>query len=142
MDGLKNWRSLIALLVLLLMMSDCTRVAFLAANLPTYFGTLAVVHDLAYGPEPSQKLDIDVPVDPTDKPMMDVIVFFYSGRWTYGTKEYYRFVGATFAEREFSSSFPTTENIHWCDFHGLSKMAPKLSPGSLITSPSFTVILR
>ncbi|HWF62400.1 MAG TPA: alpha/beta hydrolase [Nitrospira sp.] len=86
-------------------MSGCTRVAFLAANLPTYFGTLAVVHDLAYGPEPSQKLDIDVPVDPTDKPM-DVIVFFYGGRWTYGTKEDYRFVGATFAERGFLVVIP------------------------------------
>ncbi|MDI3462866.1 MAG: hypothetical protein OJF50_001687 [Nitrospira sp.] len=47
-----------------------------------------MVHDRAYGPEPSQKLDMYVPADPKSRPM-EVIVFFHGGRWTYGTKEDY-----------------------------------------------------
>lgn len=100
-DGPFLW---IVLVVLLLMMPGCTRAAFVAANLPTYFDHVAV-HDRAYGPERSQKLDIHVPADPGDK-QRDVIVFFYGGRWTYGTKEDYRFVGATFAKRGFLVVIP------------------------------------
>lgn len=59
----------------------------------------------AYGAEPLQKLDMYVPADPKNE-QMDVIVFFYGGRWTYGTKEDYRFVGATFAERGFLVVIP------------------------------------
>lgn len=77
----------------------------MAANLPTYFDHIAVVRDRSYGPEPSQKLDIYVPADPKNRPI-DVIVFFYGGRWTFGTKEDYRFVGATFAGRGFLVVIP------------------------------------
>ncbi|OQW33648.1 MAG: hypothetical protein A4E19_03595 [Nitrospira sp. SG-bin1] len=94
-----------ALLVLLLTTSDCTRVAFTAANLPTHFASMTVVRDSAYGPEPSQKLDLYIPADSHDKPA-DVVVFFYGGRWTYGAKEDYRFVGATFAKRGFLVAIP------------------------------------
>jgi acetyl esterase/lipase len=105
MDGLKDWRGRVALLALLLTMSSCTRAAFMAANLPTYFDNIAVVHDRAYGPEPMQTLDMYIPADPKAK-QMEVIVFFYGGRWTYGTKENYRFVGSTFAERGFLVVIP------------------------------------
>ena len=47
----------------------------MAANLPTHFDRVTVVHDRAYGPEPSQTLDLYVPADPKDK-QMEVIVFF------------------------------------------------------------------
>lgn len=50
------------------------------------------------------KLDMYVPADLQDKPM-DVIVF-YGGRWTYGTKEDYRFVGAIFAKWGFLVVIP------------------------------------
>ena len=77
----------------------------MAANLPTHFDRVTVVHEQAYGPEPSQTLDLYVPADPKDK-QMEVIVFFYGGRWTYGTKDNYRFVGSTFAERGFLVVIP------------------------------------
>jgi acetyl esterase/lipase len=102
---LKNRRYQITLLGLLLATSACTTAAFIAANLPTHFDRVTVVHDLAYGPEPSQTLDMYVPAGPKDK-QMEVIVFLYGGRWTYGAKENYRFVGSTFAERGFLVVIP------------------------------------
>ncbi|MBI5673070.1 MAG: alpha/beta hydrolase, partial [Nitrospirae bacterium] len=66
---------------------------------------MAVEHDRVYGPEPSQKLDIYVPANPKDK-QLDVLVFFYGGRWTYGAKEDYRFVAATFVNKGFIVVIP------------------------------------
>ncbi len=100
-DGPFLW---IVLVALLSTMSGCTRAAFVAANLPTYFDHVTV-HNRAYGPERSQNLDIYVPADSRDT-HRDVIVFFYGGRWTYGTKEDYRFIGTTFAKRGFLVVIP------------------------------------
>src|SRR5689334_18286205 len=72
---MKDWCCRIILIALFLTMSGCTRAAFMAANLPTYFDNIAIVHDRAYGPELSQKLDVYVPADLRDKPL-EVIVFF------------------------------------------------------------------
>ncbi len=90
----------IGFLALLCTMLSCTRAAFMAANLPSYFGSMTVEHGWPYGPDPSQKLDIYVPANSKDK-QHEVIVFLYGGRWTYGAKEDYRFVGATFAQKGF-----------------------------------------
>lgn len=105
MDGLRDWCYHVIVLGLLLMMSACTQTAFLAANLPTHLVTLDVEHDRTYGPEPSQKLDIYMSARGQKTPL-EVIVFFYGGRWTYGAKEDYRFVGAAFAERGFLVVIP------------------------------------
>jgi len=105
MDGLKFIFCRLAFLILLLVTSACAQAAFTAANLPTHFEDIVVVPDRAYGPEPSQKLDIYIPADATDK-QLDVIVFFYGGRWTYGGKEDYRFVGAAFAGKNFIVVIP------------------------------------
>lgn len=106
MNGLKAWRCQTMLLSFLLTTSACTQASFTAANLPTHFdNVIRVVRDKTYGPEPSQKLDIYIPADAKDTPF-DVIVFFYGGRWTYGAKEDYRFVGATFAKRGFLVVIP------------------------------------
>jgi acetyl esterase/lipase len=102
---LKYFFCRITFLSFLLATSACTQVAFTAANLPTRFDDMDVVHDMPYGPEPSQKLDIYIPADAKDK-KLDVIVFFYGGRWTYGEKEDYRFVGATFADKHFIVVIP------------------------------------
>ncbi len=105
MDDLKDRCSRILLLAPLFMMSACTQAAFTAANLPTHLVEMTVQHDQPYGPEPSQKLDMYVPVNPKDK-QLDVIVFFYGGRWTYGAKEDYRFVAATFTQQGFIVVIP------------------------------------
>lgn len=95
----------ISLLGVLLTTSACTQTAFVAANLPTHFDETVVVQDRAYGPDPAQKLDIYIPADNTKQPL-EVVVFFYGGRWTYGAKENYRFVGSTFADRGFLVVIP------------------------------------
>lgn len=104
-NGLKDWHRLIGLMTLLLTMCGCTSAAFMAANLPTYFDDIAVVHDLAYGPDSSQTLDIYASANPNGK-QMEVIIFFYGGRWTYGKKDEYRFIGATFAKEGYLVVIP------------------------------------
>lgn len=56
-----------------------------------------VERNIAYGPEPRQKLDIYMP----DKRAAGapVIVFFYGGRWRTGTKDDYLFVGQALASK-------------------------------------------
>ncbi|MEP7153597.1 MAG: alpha/beta hydrolase [Nitrospira sp.] len=87
-------------LCLLLTTSACTQAAFTVINLPSRFDKMDVVRDVTYGPESSQRLDIYIPADAGDK-HLDVIVFFYGGRWTYGAKSDYRFVGAAFTGENF-----------------------------------------
>lgn len=93
------------LLTFLLALSGCAQLAFTAVNLPSRFGDMEVLHDLSYGSEQSQKLDIYLPVGAHDKDL-DVIVFFYGGRWTYGEKNYYRFVGSAFTAKNFIVVIP------------------------------------
>ena len=85
--------------------SSCTQLAFMTANLPAHFSKTTVTHDHRYGPDPLQKLDIYLPTL-TKGQALDVIVFFYGGRWTKGAKEDYRFVGTTLAERGFVVIIP------------------------------------
>lgn len=85
--------------------SGCAQLAFMTANLPARFSKTTVMHDHLYGPDPSQKLDIYLPT-PTKGQGLDVIVFFYGGRWTKGAKEDYRFVGTTLAEKGFVVVIP------------------------------------
>ncbi len=101
-----DWCFPIVILGFLLVTAACTRVAFTAANLPTYLdNVITVVRDTPYGPEPVQKLDIYIPTDAMNKPL-DVIVFFYGGRWTYGSKDDYGFVGTMLAKRGFIVVIP------------------------------------
>ena len=93
------------LLALLLTLSGCSQAAFTAANLPTHLVEMVVEHDRTYGSESLQKLDIYVPAGDKERPF-EVIVFFHGGRWTYGSKEDYRFVAATFAKERFIVVIP------------------------------------
>lgn len=105
MDGLNDWRYRILLLSFPLAISACTQAAFTAANLPTHLAEMTVEHDRAYGSEPLQKLDVYIPANTREK-QLDVVVFFYGGRWTYGAKEDYRFVAATFVKEGFIVVIP------------------------------------
>jgi acetyl esterase/lipase len=101
----------LTLLTLLLtpLLSGCTRAAFVAVNIPAWFSPHRTVRDVAYGDKPNQKLDIYIPasVDPnSNAPPRDVIVFLYGGRWTYGEKENYSFIGKRFADQNFITVIP------------------------------------
>jgi len=97
--------SLVSLL-LLLAASACTSAAVAVANLPTHFDDVVVTQNISYGAAPWQKLDIYQP-PPTDADQPHkVIVFFYGGRWTFGSKNDYRFVGSAFAKRGYIVVIP------------------------------------
>ena len=86
-------------------LTACARVSFAIANLPAYFGTTRVFHDVRFGAGREQKLDIYVPSG-TNRTRYDVVVFLYGGRWTSGSKDDYRFVGDAFAKRGFVTVIP------------------------------------
>lgn len=92
-------------LSLFLLTSACSQIAFTTANLPSHFHDMVVVPDQAYGPEPVQTLDIYIPAGTKDR-QFEVVVFFYGGRWTSGAKEDYRFIGATFTDKDFVVVIP------------------------------------
>ncbi|MCP9473295.1 MAG: alpha/beta hydrolase [Nitrospira sp.] len=88
-----------------LTLTACSSAAFTVANLPTYFEEITVVRDQVYGPHSSHLSDIYMSAQKPSQPR-EVIVFFYGGRWTEGTKHDYRFVGATFAGRGYLVVIP------------------------------------
>lgn len=75
------------------------------ANAPSYFSSTQIIHNVAYGPNPAQTMDIYIPKSAMTR-KLDVVVFFYGGRWTTGKKEDYRFIGQTFADADFITVIP------------------------------------
>jgi acetyl esterase/lipase len=76
--------------------AGCSRAAFFAANFPAIFGAYTRHADLAYGEGPQHRLDVYVPHKPAAA--RAVVVFWHGGRWSYGDKSDYRFVGAALTE--------------------------------------------
>lgn len=58
-----------------------------------------LIEGRAYGAAPRQRLDVYVPNELTAP--APVVVFFYGGRWEFGAKEDYRFVGQALASKGF-----------------------------------------
>jgi acetyl esterase/lipase len=76
--------------------AGCSRLGFLAANVPAVFGSYQRHANIAYGPDPQQRLDVYVPQRAAVEPR-PVVVFWHGGRWREGDKADYRFVGAALA---------------------------------------------
>jgi acetyl esterase/lipase len=76
--------------------AGCSRAAFFAVNFPAVFGSYTRHTDIAYGDGPQHRLDVYVPHKPDAA--RTVVVFWHGGRWTYGDKSDYRFVGAALTE--------------------------------------------
>jgi acetyl esterase/lipase len=77
-----------------------SRVSFLAANAPAVFGDYTRHADIAYGAGAQHRLDVYVPdaVPAQPQPLArPLVVFWHGGRWSYGDKSDYRFVGAALA---------------------------------------------
>lgn len=62
---------------------------------PKDAGTVLVNRDVAYGPDPEQKLDVYAPAG--KRTGLPVLVFVHGGSWESGSKNGYEFVGRTFA---------------------------------------------
>ena len=77
--------------------AGCSRAAFFAVNLPSVFGAYDRHPNLAYGDDAQHRLDVYVPTSPAAAPR-PVVVFWHGGRWSFGDKSDYRFVGAALAE--------------------------------------------
>jgi acetyl esterase/lipase len=73
----------------------CSSLGLLDALTPA--GNYAATLDIAYGPQPRQRLDVYVPSGPVAKGT--VIVFFYGGNWQSGDKDGYRFVAESLTRR-------------------------------------------
>jgi acetyl esterase/lipase len=80
-----------------LLLAGCERLGYFAANVPTVFGPYKRHANIAYGSNPQQRLDVYAPESAAVTPR-PVVVFWHGGRWRYGDKIDYRFVGATLAE--------------------------------------------
>ena len=81
-------------------LAGCSRLALFAANVPASFGPYRRRSDLRYGTDPRQRLDVYVPEAQETKQQgagQPLIVFWHGGRWEYGDKREYRFVGAALA---------------------------------------------
>jgi acetyl esterase/lipase len=83
--------------------TGCTSVALLIANSASLAGRYDRSTNHSYGPESRQKLDVYSPKEAKDRP---VVVFFYGGSWTEGSRGLYRFVGAALAERGIVTVLP------------------------------------
>jgi acetyl esterase/lipase len=86
-----------------LCLTGCTRFQLLDAVVPPL--GYARTRDVAYGPDPRQRLDVYRPSDPDREPAT-VVVFFYGGSWQAGFKADYRFVAQALTSRGFVCVLP------------------------------------
>ena len=93
-------RGLLATLASLV--GGCSPAALLNATVPK--GGYTRETDLAYGPDPRQRLDVYRPERPADRPC--TVVFFYGGSWDSGTKADYLFVGQALAAAGHTAILP------------------------------------
>ena len=77
--------------------AGCDRLEFLAANLPATLGPYTRRSNIAYGEDPRQRLDLYVPDHVAGGRAPPIVVFWHGGRWSYGDKSQYRFVGDALA---------------------------------------------
>jgi acetyl esterase/lipase len=85
--------------------TGCGRLGFMAANVPAAFGTYRRHPDISYGADRQHRLDVYVPKNVPMEPR-PVVIFWHGGRWTFGDKADYRFVGAALAELGYVAVVP------------------------------------
>ncbi len=76
-------------------LAGCSPIRALDALTPDDTYTLHA--DIDYGQAPRQQLDLYVPT--TGQPPYPVVVFFYGGSWSSGSRQEYRFMGEALASR-------------------------------------------
>jgi acetyl esterase/lipase len=85
--------------------AGCGRVEFMAANVPAAFGAYRRHPNISYGADPQHRLDVYVP-DQVSAGPRPLVVFWHGGRWRFGDKTDYRFVGAALAELGYVAVLP------------------------------------
>lgn len=89
-----------------LLTTACSQIELAVVNLPTYFNSINITRNVAFGPDAWQTLDIYRPKGTTKDSRLPVIVFYYGGRWEFGAKEDFRFVGAALAKQNYLVVIP------------------------------------
>jgi acetyl esterase/lipase len=84
----------------------CSKLVFVAANVPAAFGSYTRHAHLAYGGDRHQRVDVYVPEGRAPGGPRPLVVFWYGGRWTTGDKDDYRFVGAALAGMGYVAVLP------------------------------------
>lgn len=85
-------------------MSACGSASFFVANLPLINSDAEIFKDIKYGDKDWQVLDIYKPSD--IKNNAPVLVFFYGGRWSIGSKNQYAFVADRFTKHGYIVAIP------------------------------------
>jgi acetyl esterase/lipase len=87
-----------------LALAGCSPLAAFNTLGPRDAGGVRAAENVPYGTEPRQTLDVYVPAErPSGAP---VLVFFYGGSWTWGSKADYAFVGQALAAQGFVTILP------------------------------------
>lgn len=100
--------------IMALLVTGCTQVGLGIANIPAKFSDIEIKKDIAYGDQDWQKLDLYIPEN-AKADNAPVLVFFYGGRWTDGSKDMYKFVGHAYAKKGYLvaiadySKYPTVK---------------------------------
>jgi acetyl esterase/lipase len=89
------WRVFDALLAIASRLPDARRDPLVALDRLTP-SKARIEPGLAYGPHGGQTLDLFLP--PEGPAARSAVLFFHGGRWSFGSKEQYRFVGEALAE--------------------------------------------
>jgi acetyl esterase/lipase len=84
-------------------LAGCSPLALLNRLGPRDRGARRVAHDLAYGADPRQRLDLWAPDGPGPWP---TLVFFYGGNWSSGSRELYGWAAQALAARGFLVAVP------------------------------------
>jgi acetyl esterase/lipase len=106
--ALKIKRVLVPILILVLVaaaafcLTGCTGLQLLNATV-SHRGYVRTAN-IAYGPDPRQKLDVYLPKQMS--PNAKVVIFFYGGSWREGSKADYRFVAQALTSRGFIVVLP------------------------------------
>ena len=95
---------LLARIAPMLVVAGCTPLGAFDAFVPKDPNVVVVAHDVAYGSDPRQKVDVYRPRASAQP--LPVIVFFYGGSWNSGSKSGYSFVGRALASRGFMVAIP------------------------------------
>lgn len=85
--------------------ASCSPLRMFNTVMPKDGEAVRIAHDLPFGPDQRQKLDVYAPRMRGAGPLA-VIVFFYGGSWNSGTKDGYGFVGRALASRGFLVAIP------------------------------------
>ncbi len=91
-------KRVLAAATLSLVLSACSGLKILDLTVPR---DARVVRDIADGDNPREMLDVFIPKDAAPAVKRSVVLFFYGGSWTSGSRGEYRFAGEALAKLGF-----------------------------------------